>query len=858
MMLGFHTRLPLLSLLLLGLAETNPSIAAEPTDSGNDSPSSKTPVWTGELETFYRHVDNLYAEHDQTSDDQLLGLSANAGVTAGSDELRWNANAGFESGRYDSYNDENYDDYWFNAGLQRSFSPNTLGSLGVGHNRVHEDRSSPDLPAAATSPTEYDVTDAYGLFSHTGSDLGWRLAGSMESYRFDDNDTVSGLSINNSDRDRLQSTLGLRLNFKPRQAIYPFAQIRADQRNYSDSVDDYGFDRDSEGYRINLGLSARITPTLSTEGFIGQLYQSYDDPRFNNISKVDFGGRLNWQITPATRLNLSLSRSLEETTLAGASGYLVTGLSGQIATSITPRDELSAGLYLAHEDYQELDRTDKLLAASLGYRHYLTKTVYLGASYTLDQHNSSLARLGDSSGASVNDANVQSFADYDSQTLMLTLGMRLGSDGTSLVDPYATPVFYTTEALSSSGLYAGVLGGSETAGAKVSGERGHQGTDKADYADSGLAGGAFLGYGYYIDAWYLGLEGSYLVSDADLAHSKTRDDAQTLSLDTKDRTVLDLRFGHSLPGNNLIYARVGGAYSRFDTYNRVNEYPQEAYDDSDSRWGLRYGLGTEIPTGPHTFLRLDYGVTDSRDYSISYSGHTGEPEYADYDPRATAFTLGLGWRMNETAPKAVDTSQQSGVYAGLTLGSSSLTSRATGLHTESSSTSPSAFGGDFGDIGHGALAPVIGYAWTFDSPWQLALEVDADLLRAGWEHDRDPTGRDFGVEMNSSTAANLRLGYRLKQGTLLFASVGKERARFNTDWIKGGNDNNRINRDDEVWGTRLGLGAEIPVGRKTALRIDYSETQYDDYEFTTEHSNSDSMKFDNSRSRFRTGLVYYF
>ncbi|WP_432695807.1 outer membrane beta-barrel protein [Marinobacterium sp. YM272] len=854
----FDSRLPLLSLLLLGLAETNPSIAAEPADSTPHSPTNGSPTWTGELETFYRQVDNLYAEHDDTRDDQLLGLSGNVGLSTDSDDFKWNANAGFESGRYDSYNSENYDDYWLNTGLKREFNENTQLNLGLGYNREHEERSSPDLPVAATSPTEYDVTDFYGLFSHTGTNLGWRIAGTMEAYNFRDNDTSSGLEINNSDRDRLQSTLGLRVNLHPRQAISPFAQVSLDQRNYNDSVDDYGYERDSDGYRINLGLSGRLTPRVSTEAFVGQLYQNYDDPRFDTLSTLDIGGRLSWQATPATRLNIRLNRSVEETTLRGSSGYLVTGLAGHIATRITPRDELSAGVYLAHEDYQELDRTDKLLAASLGYRHHLTPTVYIDASYTIDQHNSSLTRLGDALGASVNDANVQSYADYDSQTLMLTLGMRMGPDGTTQADPFATPVFYTTEALSNSGFYAGLLAGSETAGADVSGARGHQGTDRADYADSGMTGGAFLGYGHYIDAWYLGLEGSYLLSNSDLAHSKDKADAQTLSLDTRDRTNLDLRFGHTLPGSNLIYARIGGAYSRFDTYNRVNEYPEGAYDDKDSRWGLRYGLGTEIPTGPNTFLRLDYGVTDSRDYGISYTGHTSEPEDAEYDPRATAFTLGLGWRMNETRVKAVDSSQQSGVYTGLMLGSSSLTSRATGVHNESSSPSGSAFGGDFGNIGHGSLAPVIGYAWRFESPWQLALEIDADLLRAGWEHDRDPTGRDFGVEMNSSTAANLRLGYRLKQGTLLFATLGKERARFNTDWVKGENDDNRIYRDDEVWGTRLGLGAEIPVGRKTALRIDYSETNYDDYDFTTEHSNEDTMTFDNERSRFRTGLVYYF
>lgn len=81
------------------------------------------------------------------------------------------------------------------------------------------------------------------------------------------------------------------------------------------------------------------------------------------------------------------------------------------------------------------------------------------------------------------------------------------------------------------------------------------------------------------------------------------------------------------------------------------------------------------------------------------------------------------------------------------------------------------------------------------------------------------------------------------------------KSRFITHWRKGSNSFNWIERDDHMWGDRVGLGAEIPLTNRLSLRLDYSFTNYNTYGFTTSHgSTPDTMKFENSESLFSTGL----
>jgi hypothetical protein len=299
-----------------------------------------------------------------------------------------------------------------------------------------------------------------------------------------------------------------------------------------------------------------------------------------------------------------------------------------------------------------------------------------------------------------------------------------------------------------------------------------------------------------------------------------------------------------LAGGELMYLRLGRAHTEFDTFFTVNDAPQDAINTTYDQDGTRYGIGTDIPIDSRLFVRMDYSHTT---YDKFRAGTD------TFDPAESYFRLGVGWKFDaapstETPIAPVDAK---GFYAGATMGHQALTSNVTGIQKDKSGSSN--FQGDFGDAGgvNGGAFAGWGASW---GRWYGGLEATAETSTADWQHVREPTGRDFSVEKHETYGLGLRGGYQLASGTLLYLHADRLRTRFGTRWSKGDNRSNDVDRDDRVDGTRIGVGADLPLTRALFLRMDYSYTDYDDYGFTTAHGSPDSMRFENAETLFRLGL----
>jgi uncharacterized protein (PEP-CTERM system associated) len=96
-----------------------------------------------------------------------------------------------------------------------------------------------------------------------------------------------------------------------------------------------------------------------------------------------YGANLSWKPVPGTRLTAFLDRSLEETTLPGASGYVDTTVGMHVERPITPDLLANAGIAYSINEYQGTDRKDRVTDAGAGIKYYVTPTVYLGADYRM-------------------------------------------------------------------------------------------------------------------------------------------------------------------------------------------------------------------------------------------------------------------------------------------------------------------------------------------------------------------------------------------------------------------------------------------------------------------------------------------
>jgi len=805
-----------------------------------------------ELNLFYGHDDNIFAEHDNERSDDIYGISGNIAIKSDWKRHKLNFNMGLESGRYDKYDDEDYDDYWLSTEGRYDLSKNTNFFGGLSFTDEHEDRGSPD-DQFGDEPTTYSSTQTHAGASQKWGNISLRLGGTFETLNYDDVGILNGGKLNNDDRDRNLYGAGARVSYKLSPRLQPFLQAVIDNRQYDDKVDDNGYERDSDGYRFNIGVEGRLSQLVSGSAYIGYIRQEYDDRRFDDVKEMDIGGNLKWQISPYSNINAFLNRTLEETTREGSAGYIMTTAGINIQHRFSKNGTLTGHLILGEEDYQDNSTSDDIIDWGIAYRHFLTKNIYLDASYRLTGRDSSEDRLGDQLGSAANPANRQDYKDYYSNAVVLTIGALLypvpespWSTGRKLI-PDFTPVDW-------GGLYLGAQYGQDTVFSQVEGPR-DNGTDIGEYGDKGSAFGPFLGYGWRYQNWYWGLEAEYEEADTTINHSKSKDYAPTIHIEKNKSYAGSLRLGYMVPSGALIYSRLGWVESEFDTYNKTNNQ-LTGYDDSNWQDGVQYGLGVDIPAGERLFIRMDYRLTDYDDHTIDYLDNQGDPVSANYDNDETMFRVGLGWHFDKQPHPAKRVNvDHSGLYTGLQLGHGSIGSDTNGVHNDSGDTSN--FSGEFADEAGINLGGFIGYGFTYKH-WYFSIEGEADTSNADWKHQREPNGRNFSVDKKGSYGLSGRVGYILDSGTLLYLRAGAVKTRFNTVWIKGENRENDLERDDNLWGKRVGIGAEVPLTANVSVRFDYTYTNYGNYDFVTSHDNTDSMEFNNDETMFRVGLSISF
>lgn len=790
-----------------------------------------------ELAAGLLYDSNIFATRSDEVDDIVTLFTPAVTLVSDWERHRLQARTGATLARYRDNEDEDYEDYW--AELEGRYDISEASNVfgGVGYTAGHEDRGSPDETLVGDEPTTFDSRHAHAGVAHKFGEFNLRLGGTFEALDYD-----SVGPLNNDDRDRDLIGLGARLGYEFHPDYEAYVQLIRDIRSYNDPVDDFGYQRDSDGERIALGFKGRFTNRLQGGAYVGWIRQAWDDSRFNDLSAPDFSGALSFRATPRTTVSAAVDRTLEETTLPGASGYLYTEASVNASHRLDSRTRFSAGLSAGEADYRDIGRKDMLYSASAGLRYYLTPRLYLDAGYRVITRDSN-TRLEVN-----NPANLQEIDDYSRQQFFLTLGTLLYPiEGMPEAFP-ASPDRLAFAGPGWGGLYAGARIGQGAHLLRTEGVRGNS-IDHGEFSDEGLAAGAFAGYGLDLGRWYLGLELEGEDTGGDIYHRKAKADSRTQDLEVGETLGLALRGGYRLAGGTLFYARLGRVETDFKTFYTLNNAPANAVSRTFEQDGLRYGLGTDIPAGERLFVRLEYTYTRYDDYTVDVVS-----DQEDFNPKSSFFNLGLGWhlggsRSREPGPERV---ALRGFYAGGQLGHGALNSHLTGSHIDSGS-GPFAFTGDFGDNSGftGGVFAGIGNSWN---RWYLGLEAELEASDADWKHIRDPNGRNFDVARKNGYGLGLRGGYQLDNGTLLYVRAGRVRSRFATGWVKGGNPDNDIDRDDTVSGNRFGVGADIPATRSLFLRLDYSHTDYEDYGFTTSHGSSDSMNFDTSEALFRLGL----
>ena len=331
---------------------------------------------------------NIFAEETNEQEDIIFTISSEVRVESDWDNHSIQFLAGADFSQFVDQPDENVIDYKFLSAGRVDILEDTFATLSVGIRRDHEDRGSPD-DVFGEEPTEF-ITTAAGLgFSHRFSQMWIELSGDVARLDFDDVPARGGdEEINNDDRDRFEYDSRLRVGYDFNPEIGVFVQSTVNLANYDDSTDDNGFAQDNYGYGVAAGLRFDVTELVFGDLFVGYTRNEFDDSRFGSRDNFAVGADLTWEVTALTSVNLLVSRTWEQTTVAGASSALTTNAGIGVSHSLLDTVTLDAGINYRLESFEELERDDDTIEGTAGVTYLVNRFLHTSLDYKFTNRSS--------------------------------------------------------------------------------------------------------------------------------------------------------------------------------------------------------------------------------------------------------------------------------------------------------------------------------------------------------------------------------------------------------------------------------------------------------------------------------------
>lgn len=330
--------------------------------------------------------DNVFADQNNTESDELLILSPS--FTFNSDWVEHAIGISYsnETTRYRDLIAESTVDNRFQLSgrydLTRAIE--FIGALTYAD--LHEDRGSRDDVAGA-SPTELNEYGATIGANYDFNVLGLGVETGFKSIDFEDSvrNNPALQPINNDDRDRKEFTTRFRGTYQVIPRWRALAGLTLSNTEYDDRLDDAGFNRDNNGYRVDLGFEYEISGVTFIEVTAGYIHRRFDDRRFDDIDDLGLGIDLEWNITGLTTLRGFVDRSVETSTSvsggAGSAGIIATSFGAAVEHELLRNLILLGRLSFTEDDFDGSPREDDIIDFSFSAEYLANPNLHLGAGY---------------------------------------------------------------------------------------------------------------------------------------------------------------------------------------------------------------------------------------------------------------------------------------------------------------------------------------------------------------------------------------------------------------------------------------------------------------------------------------------
>ena len=257
----------------------------------------------------------------------------------------------------------------------------------------HEGFSSPNNIFGNRSPVEYQDYRGNIAGEKEFDRLSFRLDGNYDAYRYNNSSTNSGVTLHEALRNYDDKRVALKTGYElaPLRQVYVLGAYN--WRDYQSVPDISGFDRNSTGYLAALGAVYDITGIVFADVFAGYREEDYQDFRLNPIKGPTGGVKLTWNVTRLTTITGALTRTVEESDIAFASGYFDTRGELHADHELLRNLLLNATAGYERDTFKGISRTDDYYLAGVGARYLINRNFWVSGGYLYTKRSSNQTGL---------------------------------------------------------------------------------------------------------------------------------------------------------------------------------------------------------------------------------------------------------------------------------------------------------------------------------------------------------------------------------------------------------------------------------------------------------------------------------
>jgi hypothetical protein len=252
---------------------------------------------------------------------------------------------------------------------------------------------NPGSPNIQAGLARYPIYATAGTMLGVDQDfnrLNIALNGTVDHTSYQWSKLNDGSTTSNDDRDFTQYGGIARASYDWRPGVKPFVEAGIDTRVHDQTIDRFGFQRDSDGNYVKAGSSFELSRLITGEAAVGWSTRSYQDPRLERISGLLTSASLVWTVTPLTTAKFIATSSIDESPLPGVAGVLTHDYTWQVEHAFRRWLIGTARFGYGTSDYEGLGRFDNRYTASADLVYKLNRTFQIKGQLRHDWLDSNL------------------------------------------------------------------------------------------------------------------------------------------------------------------------------------------------------------------------------------------------------------------------------------------------------------------------------------------------------------------------------------------------------------------------------------------------------------------------------------